>query len=322
MALDAETIVDRAIDWHMRQADMDDTDWHAFVAWLEEDPAHAQAFDAVALDMAVLADQPELYPVATTPVAEQPRLQEGPAARSRRIWAWAGGGVAVAAAASLALALLPTGSTGGGAPYAVETKPGEQRDIALADGTRIELNGATRLLLDRSNPRVATLEAGEATFHVRHDRQNPFTVRSGKLTVQDLGTVFNVARDGARLEVQVAEGSVLFQPKRDAVTLNAGAAITAREDLGQIAVGRVDVAKVGVWRDRAMSFSGEPFGRVSTAIRRIDGVTLIVDSDLSQRSFTGMVRLSGKAEQDVPHLAALVGAKWHHDGDRWVISPR
>ena len=324
MAHDAADIVDRAIDWHLRQATMDEAEWHTFVAWLEADPAHAQAFDAVALDVSMLAEHPELYPAPATPVARQPRFPQKPAPSSRRVWAWVGSGAAVAAAASLTLMLMlvPTGLTGGNASYAVETKPGQRRDIALIDGTRIELNGATRLLLDRSNPRVATLESGEATFHVRHDPRDPFTVHSGRLTVQDLGTVFNVARDGARLDVQVAEGSVLFQPKRDAVTLHAGGAITAREDLGQIAVTNIDVAKVGVWRDRTVSFSGEPFGRVSTAIRRIDGATLFVHPSLSQRPFTGMVRLSGKAGQDVPHLAALVGAEWHHDGERWVISPR
>ncbi|WP_353204374.1 FecR domain-containing protein [Sphingomonas sp.] len=322
MAHDAPDLVDRAIDWHLRQATMDNADWHAFVAWLEADPAHAQAFDAVAADLSVLAEHPELYPAPAAPVARQPRFPQGATSPSRRVWAWVGSGVAVAAAASLTLTLTTTGLTGGSAPYAVETKPGQRRDIALTDGTRIELNGATRLLLDRSNPRVATLEAGEATFHIRHDPRDPFMVHSGRLTLQDLGTVFNVEREGARLDVQVAKGSVLFQPKRDAVTLHAGAAITAREDLGQIAVTKIDVAKVGAWRNRAVSFLGEPFGRIATAVRRIDGATLFIDSGLSQRPFTGMVRLSGKVEQDVPHLAALVGAEWHHDGERWVISPR
>ena len=39
MAHDAADIVDRAIDWHLRQATMDEAEWHTFVAWLEADPA-------------------------------------------------------------------------------------------------------------------------------------------------------------------------------------------------------------------------------------------------------------------------------------------
>ncbi|MEG3176209.1 FecR domain-containing protein [Sphingomonas sp. RB3P16] len=313
--------MDRAIDWHLRQADMGDADWHAFVAWLEADPAHARAFDAVALDLALLGERADLYPADAVPEIETVVDQLVVPARRRRVWAWAGAGVAVAAAASLTLIVTPIGGARSD-PYAVETKPGQRRDIAFADGTRIELNGATRLLLDHGNARIATLETGEATFHVRHDAQDPFTVHSGALVVQDVGTVFNVARDGPRLDVQVAEGEVLFQPKREAVTLRAGGSVVVREDLGSLAVGKIDIAKVGAWRNRTLTSSGEPFGRVATAVMRIDGVMLSIDSRLSQQPFTGMVRLSGTAAQDVPHLAALVGAEWHYDGERWSISPR
>lgn len=310
-------IVDRAIDWHLRQRDMSDADWRAFVAWLEEDPAHAQAFDTVALDLTLLAERADLFP-ALTSAAERPVTR----APARRIWAWVGGATAVAAAASVTMMVSPLGSGEASAAYTVETKPGQRQDIALNDGTRIELNGASRLALDRNNPRVATLEAGEATFHVRHDPRDPFTLRSGGLTVQDLGTVFNVERDGARLDVQVAEGSVLFQPRQQAVTLRAGAAVSAREDKGTWAVAKIDTVKVGGWRKGEVSFGGEPFGRVATSIMRIDGVILSIEPSLSQQPFTGMVRLSGEAARDVPHIAALVGADWHHDGERWSISPK
>ncbi|MGY2732839.1 FecR family protein [Sphingomonas sp. UYP23] len=318
MTAEAAHIVDRAVDWQLRQADMDDQAWHAFVAWLEADPAHARAFDAVALDMALLGDHPEIYPAE--PLAAPIDAPVAPRT-PRRVWAWAGGGLAVAAAASLTLMFVPIGGSSA-SPYTVETKPGQRQDIALNDGTRIELNGASRLLLDHANPRIATLEWGEATFHVHHDAGAPFTVRSGGQVVQDVGTVFNVARDGKRLDVQVAEGSVLLQPNREAVALRAGAAATVQEDVGSITVSKIDVAKVGAWRSGAIAFAGEPFGRVASAVLRIDGVTLSIDASLSQRPFSGMVRLTGTAARDVPHLAALVGADWHHDGERWFISPQ
>lgn len=312
-------IVDQAIDWHLRQAEMDESDWQEFVTWLEVDPAHARAFDAVALDMAALSDHAELYPVAAPVPA--PTVRAVVRMPSRRVWAWAGGGVAIAAAASLTLMVAPLGGDKG-APYTIETKPGQRQDIAFNDGTRIEINGASRLVLDHDDARIATLEQGQATFHVRHDARVPFTVHSGALVVQDVGTVFDVERDGARLDVQVAEGSVLFQPGREAVALKAGGAVSVREDLGTLAVSHVDASKVGAWRSGDVAFAGAPLERVLTAIRRIDGADVSLDPSLSQRPFTGMVRLSGTAARDVPHLAALVGAAWHHDGERWTISPR
>ena len=49
-------IVDQAIAWHVRQGGMSAADWQAFIAWLEADPAHARAFDRIALMDAALAE--------------------------------------------------------------------------------------------------------------------------------------------------------------------------------------------------------------------------------------------------------------------------
>ena len=313
----AGDIIDQAIDWHIRQADMTDRDWRAFVLWLEADPAHAAAFDRVSIDQDLLAHQPAAAPVALplTPANDQ----FAPARRSRQRWIWAVGGTAVAA--GLVALVMPLAMAPASDPYWLQTRPGQRQDVALADGTRIELSGGSRLQLDRRNPRLASLETGEATFHVRHDDHDPFTLRSGDLTVRDLGTVFNVARDGTRLDVQVAEGSVLFQPDADAVKLTAGTALSAREDSSSLALSHVAVDTVGGWRRGRLAFTGEPLAHVADTIHRLYGTNLTLDPGLSVRPFTGMVRLTGAAERDIPHLAALVGAGWRRDGERWILSP-
>lgn len=309
-------IVDQAIAWHVRQGGMSAADWQAFIAWLEADPAHARAFDRIALMDAALAEHPLPEP-RPAPVAanDQGESRSTP----RRRWLWAIGGTGIAA--TLAALTIPLATTASADPYVLTTKPGERRNVTLADGTSIEVSGGTRIGLDRADPRVATLEAGEATFHVRHDAANPFTLRSGGITVRDLGTVFNVARAGARLDVEVAEGAVMFQPGRESLTLRQGHALSAREDLGKVALSQVDVGAVGGWRTGRLAFSGEPLSRVAASVHRLYGTRIEVSPGLSDRPFTGMVRLSGVAERDVPHLAALVGAECRYDGERWILSP-
>jgi transmembrane sensor len=229
------------------------------------------------------------------------------------------GGTAVAA--TIVAMLAPLAMPASSSAYAVVTKPGQRQNVVLADGTRIEVSGGTRLQLDHDNPRIATLDSGEATFHVRHDARDPFTLHSGALTVQDLGTVFNVARNGAQFDVQVAEGAVRFQPGREALTLKPGNALTAREDLNKVALSHVAVDTVGGWRNGHLAFADEPLSGVVASIHRLYGTDLVLDPALSARPFTGMVRLSGLADQDVPHFAALVGARWQHEGERWTLSP-
>jgi len=311
-----DDIVDQAIAWHIRQDEMSALDWHDFVIWLEADAAHALAFDRVSLDQSSLSAQPAIARKAP-PVAANDVFEKGPPVRRR--WMWTVGGTAVAA--GLVALLMPLALAPASDPYWLNTKPGQRQDVVLADGTRIEVSGGSRLQLDRRNPRLASLEAGEATFHIRHDERNAFTLHSGGLTVRDVGTVFNVAREGARLDVQVAEGAVLFQPDREAVKLTPGLALSAREDLGRVTLTHVAVDTIGGWRSGRLSFAGEPLAHVADTIRRLYGINLILDPGLSVRPFTGMVRLTGVAERDVPHLAALVGAGWRRDGERWTLSP-
>jgi len=310
---DTTSIIDQAIAWHLRQRDMADSEWRDFIVWLETDPAHARAFDAVALDQAMLVENATIFHSAPTEPAN-----DNIAAPARKRW-WAAGGVA--AAAAIAVALVPSMLRPASDLYTVTTRPGEQRNVALAGGSRIEMNGGSRVTLDRNNSRFAALDDGEATFHVQHDAANPFVLRSGSISVQDLGTVFNVVRDGKRLDVEVAEGAVLFQPGREAVTVKAGSALTAREDLGRVTTAAIDVARVGGWRTRALTFRGEPVAQVAAALRRLNGAILVLDPALSARPFTGMLQLTGEAKRDVPRIAALIGAKWRQDGERWVLSP-
>nr|WP_276207976.1 FecR domain-containing protein [Sphingomonas pseudosanguinis] len=204
-------------------------------------------------------------------------------------------------------------------PYSVETAAGERRVVALGDGTRIEMSGGTRLTLDHHDDRVAALDRGQALFTVRHDAAHPFTLTAGGVAVRDLGTVFDVARDGPRLAVQVASGSVMVQPDRDRITLTPGQTLLTDEASGHAVRGTVAPADVGGWRQGRIALTGATLGDLASAWRRLYGTRLNLTGALAQRPFTGMVALTGKAERDVPHVAALIGADWRRNGEDWII---
>lgn len=298
-------VIDQAIEWHLRQAEMRDDDWEAFLAWLEASPANASAYDRVAAQDRLI-DRDHFPAEAAN--------DQSPVRR----WPWVVGGLA-AAAAAVAM-VLPLAMPARPSVYDIATKAGERRTLQLADGSRVEMSGDTHLRFDRARPRLVDLRRGEATLHVRHDSANPFIVTSGSLTVRDLGTVFNLARDGDRLTVEVSSGSVLFQPDRESVALAPGDALTAREGSGTITRGRISPEAVGGWRTGRLSFDGEPLASVFSTIHRLYATQVVLEGGLSQRPFTGMIRLTGAADRDIPHLAGLIGANWRRDGERWILA--
>ncbi len=99
------------------------------------------------------------------------------------------------------------------ATNAFETEIGENRSVALADGSIISLGGDTRIEVAMSeNVRAIELVRGEALFKVAKDSARPFKVRAGDATIIAVGTEFNVERDSDRAVVSVTEGRVVVKP--------------------------------------------------------------------------------------------------------------
>lgn len=302
------TPLDQAIGWTIRLKDGSPDDWRAFTAWLEADPAHLAAYD----DVSRADDTLGQIPAQPRPViADQPPAHSP--VRSRRGWL-VGGGVAAAMAGVLATSLVQAP-----AAYALETRPGEHRTVQLADGSRIDLNGGSRVMLDRKNPRMASLERGEALFTVVHDARRPFKVKVGADVLEDLGTVFAVIHEGTTTEVAVSEGAVLYNPDREAVRIAPGQKLS-EEGGDRVLLAQVDPRTVGAWRTGRLSYSGAPLMRVAADLRRNLGVTVHVDPALSARRFTGLVQLDGGQELLFERLSALLEVQAVRTGNGWTLT--
>ncbi|HEX7873734.1 MAG TPA: FecR domain-containing protein [Sphingobium sp.] len=303
-------IRDSAVAWHIAMPTMTEDRWHAFVEWLEADPAHASAYDAVTLADARLAQVPPAANVIT--LADRRPIY----AMSRKPM-WIGGALAASLAALFAVTTQLRGPQD--QSYSVATPAGTTRTIAMGEGSAVTLNGGTRMAFDKANPRSASLTEGEALFSVHHDAKQPFEVALGRFRVVDLGTVFNIVRSKGRLSVAVSEGSVLFDPDGAHLTLQAGDAITVDETANIVT--RAKAGNVGGWRNGEMEFSNAALGDVAEAIHRRTGAQIAVSALLSNTPFTGNVKITGDAARDARHLAQLIGADVRRDGEKWLLSP-
>ncbi|WP_233272877.1 FecR domain-containing protein [Paraburkholderia acidisoli] len=107
------------------------------------------------------------------------------------------------------------------------TATGEQRQLVLADGTRLMMNTASAIDI-RFSPqeRRVLLRAGEiyvATAHESAARYRPFLVETAQGSVQALGTRFSVRQAEALSYVAVYEGAVAVKPLHSAAGLRLAA---------------------------------------------------------------------------------------------------
>lgn len=306
---DAWTRIDEeAAAWLIRlRGDASDADWEAFTAWLEADPAHSAAYDTVALADLELDDMPLSRPA---PLLAEPEPRR---ANRRAFLGW--GGAAVAAALVGAITLMPTGAD----IYDVTTGAGERRTIALDDGSRIEVNGATRLVLDRGNPRFARVERGEALFSVVHDESRPFRVEAGDARLHDLGTVFNVIHDGDRTDVAVAEGAVRWERDNGRVDLAAGMALSQRGRADPV-VTREAPATIGGWREGRLSYSGARYDAVAADLGRNLGTDVSVDDSAAARRFSGVIVIDRDPQITMERVGALLDVDARRSGRGWRLA--
>jgi transmembrane sensor len=187
----------------LRQTSITTEAVQAFHAW-KRDAANAEAFGRVEAGWkatGALAAHPEVKAATEELLARRPRRARR--ASGRRGW------LLVAAPAALAGTLALGWFGAGVVSPTYSTAVGEQRTVALADGSRVRLNTDSAMRVWYwGHDRNIYLQHGQAYFEVAHDASRPFVVWAGAAKVRALGTKFDVRRVGADVAVVLVEGRV------------------------------------------------------------------------------------------------------------------
>ncbi|MCJ2185158.1 FecR domain-containing protein, partial [Novosphingobium sp. 1949] len=179
------------------------------------------------------------------------------------------------------------------------TRPGQILRVTLADGSRLVLNGRSRLSVRLApDRREVRLEAGEALFDVYHDAARPFSVASAEGTVNVLGTRFDLARNAGSLDLVVERGLVRFAGNQPGVNaVDVAAAHRASLVDGRIAPPeRIALQDYeGDWREGWLQVSDMPLGALVARLQRWSAKPIEVDDPALLR-----VRVAGRLRLDDP----------------------
>lgn len=136
------------------------------------------------------------------------------------------------------------------------TLPGETKRLMLPDSSEVVLNAGSRLVFAQKEKDVREVWLdGEAWFHVHHNLQNAkFIVHTfDRLSVEVLGTQFNVNNFGNKITVALQEGSIklnITTPQSQHQTqlyLQPGEVLSYDKQDGEYTKCKTDVMKVTAW---------------------------------------------------------------------------
>ncbi|PZU58565.1 MAG: hypothetical protein DI547_09465 [Sphingobium sp.] len=232
----------------------------AMRAWLEDSPAHAEAYGRA---------ESIFYAIATLPPAGR-----FPSLRHRRGTgrAWTGGRqLRRICAGSIAAGLAALAIVGLDLPVQIQADAiaptGESRRVPLPDGSTALLDSASAIAIDYDSERRIRLLRGQAAFTVAADRAHPFVVEARGGTTTALGTRFIVSRIAPATQVTVTEHSVRVQSGSGSRIVRAGA--SARYD-GRGVSGPLPVhlSEADAWTRGRIRFVNRPLRDVVAELGR------------------------------------------------------
>lgn len=281
-----------AADWFAKlQGDPSLEAWTAFQAWLEADPEHAAAYEAVEAVWLDLEGLPANDPQTVRPTANVVPMRARASMPRRDLLIGLG---AAAAAAIAVLALAPQLSGPSYTEYA--TQRGETREIALADGSRLTLGGATtlRVRLGRQQ-RDVTLVDGEASFDVTPLENTPFVVAVGAREVRVLGTEFNILSHAGRLAVTVRRGLVAVSGGREGKVKLARGQQLVQPPGGSAQIRDVAPDAAFAWMSGKLMYDRTPLAEVAADLNRYVTTPIRVDPSAASVRVSGVLVVDEEA---------------------------
>jgi transmembrane sensor len=194
---------------------------------------------------------------------------------------------AIAASILLATAAFATYILTSGGVYA--TALGEQRSLALSDGSTVQLNSLSKIRIRYGeHDRTVDLLQGQALFHVAKDTSRPFIVDIGQTRVRAVGTQFDVYRRTDGTIVTVVEGRVAILkeghpsgPKQEgeggAIFLTAGEQITVSPKTARKTL-HPNLAGATSWTQRQLVFDSASFADVAQEFNRYNERKLVIEA--------------------------------------------
>jgi ferric-dicitrate binding protein FerR (iron transport regulator) len=207
---------------------------------------------------------------------------------------------------------------------------GKTQTVALPDGSEVVLNANSVLRhpADWQPGRREVWLEGEAFFKVRkrtHDQAPArFTVHSGSLRVEVLGTEFTVSGREDRTRVVLSEGSVQLAVPAAAgtttIVMKPGELVEYQEDNGAVDHRAVNTDVYDSWKSQRWVLEDVTLRQVADRIEETYGVSVrIADPHLAREPMTGVLP-SESLDKLLRVLSATYGIRVQQQENQLILS--
>jgi transmembrane sensor len=291
--------------------DRDTADEGAFRAWLAASPVHAAAFEAVDRvwsDVGGLNDFRDRFrhhPAPQRSLAST-KIQRRALLAGVGILAVTGGSTLFWRSASATV---------------YETEVGEQKHVALDDGSQLFLDAQTRISVSFSETaRTVDMQYGRANFRVVPDLKRPFIVEAAQHRIVATRCNFDVRCEDGQVQVVLIHGEADVKPASapgGGERLKAGERLVASNDVEKR--DKPDMTHVLAWQTGYAIFDKQDLTQAVEEMNRYSTAKLAVDPDVAGLKVSGVYRV-GDNSAFAHALAKLLPIAVRQSGDTLMLT--
>jgi ferric-dicitrate binding protein FerR (iron transport regulator) len=226
------------------------------------------------------------------------------------------------------------------------TQKGNQYHLTLPDGTKVWLNAVSSITYPTAfaGKERRVIISGEAYFEVVKNQQLPFVVQQADMTVQVLGTSFDVNGygDDSAMKTTLVEGKISVARTGVASVGAAGTAgaaggVSVLEPGQQAVVGKAgnmngiagnsisinhdpDIEAVLAWKNGGFSFKDADIGLIMRQVERWYDVQVVYESKISKH-FVAEIPRNVPLSQLLKLLEATDQVHFRIDGKKVIVMP-
>lgn len=201
------------------------------------------------------------------------------------------------------------------------------RRFALPDGSVIWLNSHTSVRTDQHfgrRNRELCLDAGEAFVDVKQDEELPFLLKAGEVSVEVLGTSFNVkARPGEPvIRIAVASGSVrVNKDNRPLQQLGRDDELVYNKQYASFSMYKTEADKVSGWKNGGLFMDDVSFPEFVSALQQRYNVAIVYPQETLQQQKIHIYILPGQQLSSVLEtIRSIYNIQYSISGNKVTIS--
>lgn len=209
----------------------------------------------------------------------------------------------------------------------IVTPKGGKYCVVLPDGTKVWLNAASSIRFSAGfeNGAREVVLTGEAYFEVIKNGHRPFHVRAGDISVEVLGTKFNINayREEGRISTTLVQGKIRVTKPADGCSSQGLMLKPGRQanlaDNGTLTVEQApDMNEVLAWKDGNFNFVNTPVPEILREIARWYDLEIVYEDAPPDKRLTGTFSRNVGLEQ-LTEMLRYAGINMNIDHKRLII---